>query len=221
MNKKKIDKKRISANKRGDFIWPIVKNSKVILDIGVQKGKEVLKFYKCSPNVRVFGFEPHVELFDNLKEKFPKGNFYNLAISNIDGDVDFYQDISHQDSSSLRMPTEIHTERTYSDSIIKVQSSRLDTWYKESGLKTIDFIWSDVEGSEKGLIDGGRETLKNTKYFYAEYAEVEYYKGQALLPELIELIESDFYVECIFAKMNEDRTKWNSVGDVLFKNKNL
>ena len=229
MNKKEIDKKRIEIGKRRffmrDFIKPIIVKSKIILDIGTHRGTEILSFYQWSPNVHVFGFEPNKDLFDDLEKKFSQDNncnFYNLAISDINGEVDFYQDItSWADSSSLIKPTKKHTQRVHSDSVTSVQSSKLDTWYKQSGLGFIDFIWSDTEGSERGLINGGREALKNTKYFYAEYFEEEYYEGQALLTEIVELMESDFDVEGIFAKKDKKSKKWLYTGDILFKNKNL
>jgi len=128
-------------------------------------------------------------------------------------------DVSHKDSSSLRKPTCLQP-RKYNSSPIKVKTIRLDTWYKESGLEVIDFIWSDVEGSERDMINGAKETLKNTRYLYCEYNEKEMYEGMALLPELIELVAPCFEVVNIFAYYNADGS-FRHYGDVLFKNKDL
>jgi hypothetical protein len=46
----------------------------------------------------------------------------------------------------------------FNDSII-VKTKRLDTWYREEGIESVDFIWADVQGAEENLIKGGQEAL--------------------------------------------------------------
>ena len=53
---------------------------------------------------------------------------------------------------------------------------------------------------------------KRTKYFYAEYCQDEWYKGQTLLGEMIFMLVDDFEVLNIFP--NQD-----NAGDILFKNR--
>ena len=55
---------------------------------------------------------------------------------------------------------------------------QLDDFYKET-LKanrtpTIDFLWTDVQGHERALLEGASETLKNTRYAMLEYGEEAY-----------------------------------------------
>ena len=97
---------------------------------------------------------------------------------------------------------------------MNVETCRLDTWYEKSKIGKIDFLWSDIEGSEKNMILGGRNTLKNVKYFYTEYSTNEFYKGQALIDELLEMLEDDFEVIQRFDRSEEIG------GDILFRNKN-
>jgi len=84
MNEKKIDVDRAKF-----IIFPIIARSKIILDIGVNKGKEIASFFKYSPDAHVFGFEPHHGLFKRLRKRmgplFSSCTFYNMAVSDRDG----------------------------------------------------------------------------------------------------------------------------------------
>jgi hypothetical protein len=55
----------------------------------------------------------------------------------------------------------------------------------EQAVDSIDFIWADVQGAEVDLINGGRATLSNTRYFYTEYSNRELYAGHIDLKTLL------------------------------------
>jgi hypothetical protein len=63
------------------------------------------------------------------------------------------------------------------------------------------------------MIIGGQKTLKSTRFLYCEYANVELYKGQKNLKELINALP-DFIV------LHDFGTNSSGEGNVLFKNKN-
>jgi len=208
---------------KNNILARIFENSSVMLDLGAKSGKEARKFLKYSTNAQIYAFEPHPEWFAYLKKRFRKHSnchFYNLAISDKDGSAKFYLDVGKQ-ASTLRKPTALHKKETkFKKKSIKVKCSKLDTWYAKSGLGTIDFLWSDVEGSERELINGAKEVLKNTKYFYAEYSEKEYCTGQALLYEIIEMTElRGFEMVDMFPWYNPNENEYWHFGDILFKNK--
>lgn len=52
----------------------------------------------------------------------------------------------------------------------------------------IDFIWCDIQGAEAALIQGGRNTFENVRYFYTEYDNAESYAGQKDLAGIMELL---------------------------------
>jgi hypothetical protein len=66
----------------------------------------------------------------------------------------------------------------------------LDNWAKENNIGVIDFIWCDVEGSEKEVIKGGLETLnQKTRFIYLEYVpDRSIWKGQIKLIEISNLL---------------------------------
>ena len=61
---------------------------------------------------------------------------------------------------------------------ITVNVIQLDEFYKETlkGTSTpvIDFLWTDVQGHERAMLEGASETLKNTHYAMLEYGEQAY-----------------------------------------------
>ncbi len=92
---------------------------------------------------------------------------------------------------------------------ISIKVMTLDEWAAGYGIDHVDFIWADVQGAEGDLIDGGRETLKRTRYFYTEYSNDEWYKGQITLDTMAKLLADDF----------EMVARWHM--DVLFRNTHL
>ena len=95
---------------------------------------------------------------------------------------------------------------------IKVKTIKLDTFTKENGISFIDFIWVDIQGAEKLMIEGGGATLKKTKYLYTEYGETSCYPEAMTRDETIELLQSHGY------SLVEKYSSTNKSGDLLFLN---
>jgi len=117
------------------------------------------------------------------------------ALGNIDGLVDLYVSEGYSElnniydsSSSIRKPKQvtedwsgIEFKMTY-----PVTCTKLDTFCKEAGITSIDFIWADIQGAEKDMVLGGAEMMKTTKFMFLEHSENrEWYDGQWTLPEMI------------------------------------
>lgn len=103
---------------------------------------------------------------------------------------------------------------TFYEKVI-VKMIKLDTWAIQNGVKHIDFIWTDVQGAERDLIEGATNTLKSTKYFYVEYGEIASYEGALTRAETIELLSKhDFH---LVGKHSEN----TRIGNLLFENKKV
>jgi FkbM family methyltransferase len=171
------------------------------------------------------GCEPVKYIFDliNLQPNhLGKATKHNIAINDKDGVVDFYisggskiedGDIveNYYGSSSLRKPKlvkEAWESMTFEKS--SVETIKFDTLVKNCQLENqiIDFIWSDIQGAEIDLINGGVEAFKNTRYFFTEYNNSELYEGAINLTKICEMLPD---WELVY--------DWG--GDALLKNKNL
>ncbi len=218
-------------NKLKSFYWfiqglPQVSNSKItkeiiqecidkpnptILEIGCNDGKHTLWLLEIFEKPKIYCFEPEPRAIAKFKEKVGQRsnvNLFEMAISDKNGNVTFYQSGGHvnkeaaqanpegwDESGSIRQPknhTVVMPWITFKETIT-VNSSTLDTWCKEHGIDVIDFIWMDVQGAEMDVFRGGQKTLKNTRFIYTEYSNRELYKGQYTLKKLLSQLR-DFEV---------------------------
>lgn len=60
---------------------------------------------------------------------------------------------------------------------VKVKTVCLDTWFSSKNIDNIDFIWMDVQGAERDVVDGGIETFSNASFVWTEFGETSYEGG--------------------------------------------
>lgn len=93
-------------------------------------------------------------------------------------------------SSTMRTPKQHLTEFPFvtygTDVPVRVRS--LDSLCREHGLRGFDMLWVDIEGSERDLIEGGRETLARSRYLFTEKWSTELYAGMATRDELVAML---------------------------------
>jgi FkbM family methyltransferase len=128
------------------------------------------------------------------------------AIGNIDGEVIFNLSggVESRDghfkqefygSSSIKKPmktSEYWPDMTFQET--KVKCCKFDTYYNEVNPGIIDFIWSDIQGAEKELIEGGQEALSKTRYLYTEYNQGDSYEGEISLSEIIDKLPGSWSI---------------------------
>ena len=99
------------------------------------------------------------------------------------------------------------------DKKVKVNTVKLDTWARGNKISSIDFIWSDVQGAEKEMIEGATDTLKIVKYLYTEYGEVSTYPEAMTRNKTIELLSQQKF------EIVPEYSGQGATGNLLFKNK--
>lgn len=174
----------------------------VIVEIGTNDGEHTKQFLSLFPVPRVYAFEPDPRArrrFEvNLRNR--RVNLSPCAVGATDGHATLYLSSGYPDeeskelmpdgwdkSSSIRKPVYHLTRHPWCkfDEQMIVPICRLDTWARLNKVDTVDFIWADVQGAEVDVIEGGKETLKRTRYFYTEYNNSELYEGQVSLRSLL------------------------------------
>jgi len=198
----------------------------ILFEIGCAEGLDTEDFIKTFVDLdfKLYCFEPYeqnaIEFRNVIKD--PRVKFYQAAVGNIDGEVDFYISIGKNIySSSLKEPGEacfrIWRNLFPDKSSFKkttVKSLKLDTFVSENRIKLIDFIWMDVQGAEDLVIQGGKETFdKRVRYLYTEYSNQEIYVGEPSLEKIMKMLPNYSLVEN-FPNQNGDLLG----GDVLLKN---
>lgn len=143
-------------------IWKkIVKNKKVIFDIGMNVGYySLLASKRVEVNVgKIYGFEPVSRTFERAKLNVNLNNYNNivlnnLAISNKVGSIDI--NLGNDENwgmSSIKINNQI------SGLIQKAKCDTIDNYIKNLDINQIDVIKIDVEGAEPFVIDGMLNTL--------------------------------------------------------------
>ena len=130
----------------------------------------------------------------------------HLAIGNTDGEVTFnlsggiesregHFKQEFYGSSSIKQPkkaNEYWPDMTFEET--QVKCCKFDTYYNEANVDIIDFIWSDIQGAEKELIEGGQKALSKTRYLYTEYNQGDSYEGEISLSDIIDKLPGSWSI---------------------------
>jgi len=205
-----------------------------ILDVGTYDGKDSLEFSQIFPNSQIYSFEADkrsIKLFKKLSKDVKNINLIETALSNIDGEINWYASDSktrrHYDfqdswsaSSSIKKPENhlnIFEDISFSNNS-KVKSMKLDTWIsKNPTIKEIDIMWVDVNGGEEEFLKGSLNTISNkVNYLYIEFNAANRKKlyENCYTKEEIKNLLSDFEECGIYNFMG-------NFGNILLKNKKI
>ena len=138
-----------------------------VFDIGAAVGDTAESFLKEFPLAEIYCFEPLPDSFSRLQKrvgKHGKVHLFNLGLSNASGEAKFYV-VPYRDSSSMIPPVNIGVS---AEKEISVPVRRLDDVVCELGVSHIDFMKVDVEGAEKEMLEGAKESLKITDHVFIE-----------------------------------------------------
>lgn len=218
----------------------IGKDAKVILEIGGHYGEDTLRFYKYFPNSKIYTFEPdprNIEIIKKTCSNIDSIKLIERAVSNVsDKELEFYQVYNKKMEENLQEKYKYIGNKTYKNlklsgsgasslkntnrtdlnihNKIIVKSIKLDNWCKKEDIGVIDFIWIDVQGAEKEVIEGAKNILPNVKYIQLEYGETSYEGGLSKKQTYDMMINNNF-------KLIMDYNPNSQTGDYLFKNKNF
>lgn len=207
-----------------EFIKEKISNKSIILEIGSHMGLDTKIIYDITKSNNIHCFEPDKRNIDIFKSFEINAIINEVAISNIDGEIDFYMSHGHpiiptnidilnnndwSSSSSTKKP-KLHLDETpwckFSDPI-KVKSMRIDTYCEKIGISHIDFVWMDVQGAEIDVLNSFGKYINETKYIYTEYSNKELYCGAPNKHDILNNLGSNW--ELIYDFGN----------DILLKNK--
>lgn len=171
--------------------------AKTFLELGAHRGTDTA-WLSHIPGVTMHAFEP-----DPRNEQPPRPNvmLHRAAVTDADGRAPFVlsesgwgQAWTH--SSSLKRPLN-HLTRypvTFGETV-EVKTISLDSFARQTGISTVDFIWADIQGAEGEMIRGGIELLRRTRYLYTEYSDDEMYEGQSTLADILAMLPDYRVVE--------------------------
>ncbi len=155
----------------------IRKNNPVIIDVGSNKGQTIDFFLKNFRNAVIYGFEPNLELYTMLCEKYKNNTrikITNCGISDKPGKLLFKETVTNEtstfeelnyDSEYLKMKSKVlgvkpenMVKKTY-----EVTVTTLHDFMEKENIKNVDVLKIDTEGHEYkcllGLFNGPGTTI--------------------------------------------------------------
>lgn len=132
------------------------------VDVGCAKGNLLRWMQKLSPEGTHYAFEPVPMVYQMLVKTFAEHHnirFYDIALSDKNGESSFQHVISSPAFSGLKKRTYAHPSERIEQ--ITVRTARLDDIVPKT--QKIDFIKIDVEGAELLVLQGALETIRNSR----------------------------------------------------------
>lgn len=137
-----------------DFLKKNLKNGDVFFDVGANIGLVSLFAGKLvGENGKVFSFEPHPEVYNDLQENIRINSFknilsFNIGLGNENKKMTLFSNLNvNRGASSLIQPSDPSGE-------FKVVVKKLDDFLEENLIKRVDFVKIDVEGFELEVLKG-------------------------------------------------------------------
>ncbi len=193
----------------------ITRDNPVIFEIGANTGTDTIKFAQEFPKAKIYAFEPDPDVFKKLVDNvsgYPNIFLYQMAVSDQEG-ISYFYSSDQGLSGSLREPREhlrVYPQVSFYDPI-QVRVTSLDFFVGIYQIETIDFMWADVQGAERNLIGGGKNTFsKKVKYFFTEFSKTELYQGAPNLGEILQLLPGYALEEIVW--------QWEHDGNALLRN---
>jgi len=164
------------------FKW----NPKVYIDIGSRDLMQTIEVAQYHPNTRFIAFEPvpwQYQLCYERSLEWDNIEVYNIAISEQEGFVDFWEVGKNTGGSSLLEPIDVpSSDNTWKK--IKVFSKRFDNVLKFLNVDKVDCIWMDTQGTELSVLKSMGSYLDDVMFIHTEASPNPYYKGHILKSEL-------------------------------------
>jgi FkbM family methyltransferase len=133
----------------------------VVIDAGANMGFFAIPTSVDYPNCKVYAFEPQPSAYKILEQNIKVNELNNvsvvkLALGNTNEVLEFFEEQGWNAGSGLITTKPIADREGYT---YMVKCVSIDEWVKDNNIPRIDFIKADIEGAERLMLAGARETL--------------------------------------------------------------
>jgi len=166
-----------------------------VIDVGANTGQFTIAaehIFRCP---KIYAFEPIPDCVEKLRlfsSGSPNIEIHTTAIGVKNDQVDFYVNEYDQASSlfKLNAMNRHHFKNLKERETIRVQVTTLDRFFKNKTMKKPVLLKIDVQGAEKDVVEGARETLNKVDYVLMETSFTPLYIGQSSFLEMIDIMKA-------------------------------
>lgn len=175
----------------------------IILDVGAYDGKTALFFHDFFPSCVVHAYEPNPEAAHILQRNtdgIDKIKFHPEALSDQPGTMPFYVTHNKVSSSLNKVNTSspsaegVLAEQLKIERVIEIPLLTLDA----CGYDSITILKLDTQGNEVRVLNGARNTLRNTKIVVTEMSVHQLYENGCTYSETDSLLRENGFIAVDF-----------------------
>lgn len=192
---RKLHAAAIAARKDQEYqAWTLLQHRPIasVLDIGANEGQFAAIARRLWPHAQIHSFEPLPAVHDRLLRTLHglgDAHAHKLALSDRAGRTAMHAS-AFSPSSSLLPMAELHRREwpeSAQHSSVEVTLARLDDWATAHRIAVgPQLIKIDVQGHEKAVIDGGRQTIRCAEIVVLEVSFYEFYERQPLFADIFD-----------------------------------
>lgn len=177
-----------------NFIYGFLKKGDTYIDVGAHIGDSSLIAASKIKTGKILACEPTPEIFDELSKNIRLNNLESLIIP-IKKAISYKDELAY---FSIENESEInHLVSSTTKNSIQVQTTTVDSIFKEYSLESVALLKIDVEGFELEVLLGANQALRNKKISHILF-EVNpktkgIYKRVKLLERLLSVYSFDFF----------------------------
>ena len=172
----------------------------VWLDVGAHLGETTFEIARKKPNLRVYAFEPNLELASQRFNKLANYTMLPMAVGEHNGFSTFHLNSFAAASSLLpmdpsRLEEWIGGESLKQDADVLVPTTRLDSFLDASGIAQVDYIKIDAQGADFFVIRSAGDRLQDLRKIKLEVTTTptQLYVGGATKEEFVKHLTSQGY----------------------------
>lgn len=171
------------------------------IDIGTHMGEGTLAACRENPLLKVYAFEPNLQLAAKLIGVLPNFIVMPMAVAELDGCAEFY--INKCDAASSLLPLNpagvrnwIGKEALGIERKVNVPTIRLDTFMNEMGIKKVDYLEIDAQGADFSVIKSAGNRLRDIHRITLEVqiAQNPLYTRGSSKKEVVDYLEKNGFV---------------------------
>lgn len=218
-----LNREYVAAWQQFKFFKP--SEVQVMVDVGAHDGWYAKRAALYFPLKRSILVEPMPANAEGLRKlDLPGLKVVEAAMADKKGRAKFTICRTAQASSLLEMSpgmTDVYQLDMSCQNEIEVVVGTLDALCEEEKIEHIDLLKIDVQGAERLLLAGAKNTLRRTKYLQIEMLFVEHYCGCALFHELDELCRAAGFELYRLGDFSNDTKGRLLQGDAIYRNQSL
>jgi len=189
--KKRIETFQTKKRPSLAFIQQFLPEDPIIVEAGAHIGTNTSLMSKQWKKGVIYAFEPSLAVYKKLNKRCQKKKnvkTFQLALGKGEGSTNAQGSLLPPPKKEWAWPF-IGFGKS-----ISIKMTTLDAWAKEEGVKKVDFLWLDMQGSELSMLKASPGILKTVRVIQTEVSKRSFCEGSNSAHEMQSWLEGQGFV---------------------------